>query len=155
MSGNSKRIISVIRMVLSMAALTGCVTHAADDSSVAQASAALTATRWELVNWSGHEIPHGDNGEPVILTFQGGEQASVSGRAWCNRFSAPYVLRDNERLTIGHAAATRMACVGQAMEFESAFLDKLQALERFRIRGDTLELLAVDGEVMRLQARSK
>ena len=41
------------------------------------------------------------------------------------------------------------------MEFESAFLDKLQALDRYQISGKTLELFAVDGDVMTLQARDK
>ncbi|WP_034298226.1 META domain-containing protein [Herbaspirillum sp. RV1423] len=128
--------------------LAACATPQATDS------AALAMSRWELTSWPGHDIPHGDNGEPVILNFQDdGAQASVSGRAWCNRFSAPYVLRDGSRLTIGHAAATRMACAGKAMDFEAAFLDKLQALERYKINGKTLQLFAVDGEVMTLQAR--
>lgn len=144
---------SVAVTAITLLALAGCSTLPA--SSAAAGDGDLTAARWELVRWPGHEIPHGDNGEPVILTFQGGEQARVSGRAWCNRFTAPYVLREGSRLTIGHAAATRMACLGKAMEFESRFLDQLQALERYRISGTTLELFAADGEVMTLQAREK
>ena len=141
-----KRYLTIIAATLALAACATPSTTGAD----------LTASQWELTGWPGHEIPHGDNGEPVILSFQdNGKQASVSGRAWCNRFSAPYVLREGSRLTIGHAAATRMACMPKAMEFESAFLDKLQALERYKIDGATLQLFAVDGEVMTLQARKK
>src|SRR5450830_1879980 len=131
--------------------LAACAVQPATDTT-----AGLTSAQWELTNWPGHEIPHGDNGEPVILNFQdNGKEASVSGRAWCNRFTAPYVLRDGSRLTIGHAASTRMACMGKAMEFEATFLDQLQALERYQIKGATLQLFAVDGTVMRLQARDK
>ncbi|MFL9878143.1 META domain-containing protein [Herbaspirillum rhizosphaerae] len=143
-----KQYLAVMMVVLGLAA---CAAQPAADTT-----AGLTSSLWELTNWSGHEIPHGDNGEPVILNFQdNGKEASVSGRAWCNRFTAPYVLREGRRLTIGHAAATRMACMSKAMEFESAFLDKLQALDRYKIEGDSLKLFAVDGEVMMLQARKK
>ncbi|WP_050479369.1 META domain-containing protein [Herbaspirillum rhizosphaerae] len=145
-----KRSLAIIAVTLASLTLAACAT------SSATTGAGLTASQWELTSWPGHEIPHGDNGEPVILSFQdNGKEASVSGRAWCNRFNAPYVLREGSRLTIGHAAATRMACMGKAMEFESAFLDKLQALDRYKIDGKTLQLFAVDGEVMTLQARDK
>jgi len=145
-----KRYPAIMAATLAAFALAACA------SSSSTTSADLTTSLWELTGWPGHEIPHGDNGEPVILNFQdNGKQASVSGRAWCNRFNAPYVLRDGSRLTIGHATATRMACMGKAMEFESAFLDKLQALERYKIDGQTLQLFAVDGEVMTLQRRPR
>ena len=147
-----KRTQAIMTVTLALAAFT----LAACASSSSTAGADLTASWWELTSWPGHEIPNGDNGEPVILNFQdNGKEASVSGRAWCNRFNAPYVLRDGSRLTIGHAAATRMACMGKAMEFESAFLDKLQALERYKIDDKSLQLFAVDGEVMMLQRRPK
>jgi len=147
-----KQYLAVMTTVMvAVMGLAACAVQPATDTT-----AGLTSAQWELTNWPGHEIPHGDNGEPVILNFQdNGKEASVSGRAWCNRFTAPYVLREGSRLTIGHAAATRMACMGKAMEFESAFLDKLQALDRYQIDGDSLKLFAVDGEVMTLQARKK
>lgn len=148
MQGFIQRTLALMATALTLAACT--------TPSTTSSGAGLTGSLWELTSWSGHEIPHGDNGEPVILNFQdNGSEASVSGRAWCNRFSAPYVLRDGSRLTIGHAASTRMACMGKAMEFEAVFLDQLQALERYQIQGATLQLFAVDGTVMRLQARDK
>jgi len=140
--------------VLGGCAMTGGNGPSGNMPAGTDGKAALSAVDWELVSWSGHEVPYGELGEPVILHFQDGPQASVSGRAWCNRFSAPYVLRDAARLTIGHAAATRMACAERAMQFEAAFLDQLQALEHFSIHGNTLELRAADGELMILQARA-
>lgn len=141
-----------IAMLAALLGLAGCASQPSGADG-----AALTSVRWELTSWPGHEIPRGGEGSaPVILSFQDdGAQASVSGRAWCNPFNAPYVLRDGGRLTIGHAAATRMACPGKAMEFEAVFLDWLQALERYKITGRTLELFAADGDVMTLQAREK
>jgi len=144
-----------LAMLVALLGLAGCA--AQPGSSGDSDGAALTSVRWELTSWPGHEIPRGGEGSPpVILSFDDqGNQASVSGRAWCNPFNAPYVLRDGGRLTIGHAAATRMACPGKAMEFEATFLDWLQALERYKITGRTLELFAADGDVMTLQAREK
>lgn len=146
-------------LAMAAAVAMSLILAACASSSTTSGGDELTTSQWELTSWTGHEIPNGkgtDGGEPVVLNFKDdGKEASVSGRAWCNRFNAPYVLRDDGRLTIGHAAATRMACVGKAMEFESAFLDKLQALDRYSIKGKTLKLFAVDGEVMSLQARDK
>jgi len=143
-----------LAIMMASVILTACA--ATPTTTMTAGEGSLTTSAWQLTGWSGHEIPLGkdrNGGEPVVLRFQDdGKQASVSGRAWCNQFNAPYVLRDDSRLTIGHAAATRMACPGKAMEFESAFLDKLQALDRYKITGKTLELHAVDGEVMTLQA---
>ena len=46
-----------------------------------EARSRLEANRWELVYWEGTPVPHGDNGEPVILSFKDGR---VSGHAGCN-----------------------------------------------------------------------
>ena len=47
----------------------------------ATARVRLESHRWELVYWEGRTVPHGDNGEPVILSFKDGR---VSGHAGCN-----------------------------------------------------------------------
>ena len=41
-----------------------------------EARSRLEANRWELVYWQGTPVPHGDNGEPVILTFAEGRVCS-------------------------------------------------------------------------------
>lgn len=41
--------------------------------------------RWELAHWGDRQVPHGDNGEPVILAFKDGR---ASGHADCNRYTA-------------------------------------------------------------------
>ncbi|AIY43995.1 putative lipoprotein [Collimonas arenae] len=116
----------------------------------------LSASRWELTNWTGHTVPHGDNGEPVILNFdtQNG-QGRVSGRAGCNRFSAPYSVRAPGQLSIVQAAATRMACPAPAMQFEADFLDKLQAVNNYKIAGPVLEMHTLDGQTLSFYAREK
>lgn len=123
---------------------------------VADNDAALSASRWELTRWTGHAVPHGDNGEPVILNFSlENGQGRVSGRAGCNQFSAPYSIRRPGQLTIVQAVTTRMACPGPAMQFEADFLDKLQAVNLYKIDGRQMEMKTLDGQTLSFHAREK
>ena len=116
----------------------------------------LMSSRWELTNWPNHVIPNGDNGDPVILNFSNDKgEGRVSGRAWCNQFTAPFSLRGPGRMTIVEAVTTRMACPEPAMRFEADFLEKLQAVNNYTITGKTLELDTLDGKVMKFRAREK
>jgi heat shock protein HslJ len=118
--------------------------------------AALSAARWELTGWTGHTVPHGDNGEPVILSFTlKNGLGRVSGRAGCNQFSAPYSVRGPGQLTIVEAATTRMACPEPAMQFEADFLDQLQAVDHYKIDGQLMEMKTLDGQTLRFHAREK
>src|SRR5450830_379199 len=85
------RIFKSVFAVIMLATLSACASTGGGGSSSSDkdnTQAALTASRWELVRWPGHVIPHGDNGEPVILNFQNeGGESRVSGRSWCNLFS--------------------------------------------------------------------
>jgi len=122
----------------------------------ASSDPALSASRWELTSWSGHTIPHGDNGEPVILNFNvENGQGRVSGRAGCNQFTAPFSIRGPGQLTIVEAASTRMACPEPAMQFEADFLDKLQAVNHYAITGPVLEMKTLDGQMLKFYAREK
>lgn len=78
----------------------------------------LQAHRWELVYWEGTAVPHGDNGEPVILSFAEGR---ISGHTGCNRSSAGYELDAAAmQLRILAPMSTRMACEEGRMAFEAA-----------------------------------
>ena len=116
----------------------------------------LLSSRWELTDWPNHVIPTGDNGDPVILTFSNEKgEGRINGRAWCNQFTAPFSIRSPGRLTIVEAVTTRMACPEPAMRFEADFLEKLQAVNDYKITGKTLEFDTVDGKVMTFHARDK
>ena len=56
----------------------------------------------------------------------------LTGRSGCNRFNAAFEL-SGEGLSIGLAAATRMACAPDVMELEQRFLADLQRISRFDI----------------------
>ena len=106
--------------------------------SAAEAGKRLTANRWELIYWEGTPVPHGDNGEPVILTFAEGR---VSGHAGCNRMMAGYELGPEAgSIAIKGPATTRMTCAEGRMKFEAAFTKAFGAANAVRFEGDHLYL---------------
>lgn len=106
--------------------------------SAAEAGKRLTANRWELVYWEGTPVPHGDNGEPVILTFAEGR---VSGHAGCNRMMAGYELGPEVgKIAIKGPATTRMACEEGRMKFEAAFTKAFGAANAVRFEGSHMFL---------------
>jgi heat shock protein HslJ len=132
-------------------ALAGCAAPPGDG----QGRFELTAAQWELVKWPAHAMPAG-GAHPVVLRFdQTGDTGRVSGHAGCNQFSAPYVLREADEITVATPVATRMACSPQVMEFEAQLLDKLESIASYRIAGNQLELTAADGHVLSFRARDK
>jgi heat shock protein HslJ len=107
---------------------------------VADAAGRLGSRRWELVYWQGQTVPHGDNGEPVILTFRDGR---ASGHAGCNRMNAGYELGPAPgQVRFAGAATTRMACEPGRMAFEAAFLAALGASTQIEFEGPRMRLRA-------------
>ena len=103
-----------------------------------EARSRLEANRWELVYWQGTPVPHGDNGEPVILTFAEGR---VSGHAGCNRMMAGYELGPEAgRIAVKAPVTTRMACEEGRMKFEAAFTKAFGAATVVRFEGNHLHL---------------
>jgi heat shock protein HslJ len=106
--------------------------------SAAEAGTRLAANRWELVYWEGTPVPHGDNGEPVILTFAEGR---VSGHAGCNRMMAGYELGPEAgRIAVKAPVTTRMACEEGRMKFEAAFTRAFGAANAVRFEGSHMYL---------------
>ncbi len=92
--------------------------------------------RWELAHWGSHSVPHGDDGEPVILAFKDGR---VSGHAGCNRYSAAIVFGPRAgEVKVSPGMTTRMACEPRRMEFETAFIHAFEASVRYRLDGESL-----------------
>ena len=103
-----------------------------------EARSRLEANRWELIYWEGTPVPHGDNGEPVILTFAEGR---VSGHAGCNRMMAGYELGPEAgRIAVKAPITTRMACEEGRMTFEAAFTKAFGAATAVRFEGNHLHL---------------
>ncbi|MGY6270543.1 META domain-containing protein [Achromobacter denitrificans] len=127
-------------------ALAGCAgsTGGARPQGAAAANAASSAdslaqTSWELVRWTGQggasrDIPHGDNGEPVSLTFLAqGKQYRVNGFSGCNRYMGSYKL-EGGKLHIDAPATTRMACVPpERARLETDYLRGLATIDTFTL----------------------
>ncbi|KWR90173.1 META and DUF4377 domain-containing protein [Cupriavidus sp. IDO] len=121
-----------------VSALSACTTAPAPDLPSAGATLNQTQpsgpSRWELVRWQQadgtlRDIPHGDNGQPVIFEFNGGidaAQGTVSGTSGCNRFTGGYGKTDTG-IRFDRIAGTRMACPLPRMELESALLKAMQS----------------------------
>lgn len=106
--------------------------------SAAESGSRLAANRWELVYWEGTPVPHGDNGEPVILSFAEGR---VSGHAGCNRMMGGYELGPEAgKIAIKGPATTRMACEEGRMAFEAAFTKAFGAATVVRFEGNHMYL---------------
>lgn len=136
----------LIAPALLAAALAGCAgsTGGARPQGAAAANAASSAdslaqTSWELVRWTQaggapRDIPHGDNGEPVRLTFLAqGKQYRVNGFSGCNRYMGTYKL-EGGKLYIDAPAATRMACPApERARLEADYLRGLASIDTFTL----------------------
>jgi len=132
--------------------LSACTSLTSGSSAPAvDAAERLQTHRWELVYWEGTPVPHGDNGEPVILSFAEGR---VSGHTGCNRSSAGYELDPAAmQLRILAPMSTRMACEEGRMAFEAALLKALQGVRTLRFDGPHLYLEAPGQVALKLHER--
>lgn len=121
---------------LFMAAVTVLLISCASSPSLDETRRLAEGNRWELVRWGDRTVPHGDNGEPVILEFKGGR---ASGHAGCNRYSTRVTFGPGERqVTVSPGMTTRMACEPRRMEFETAFIRAFEASTDYRVEGNRL-----------------
>jgi heat shock protein HslJ len=130
--------------------LGGCGVMAAGPG---MASAPLYGTTWALVPLNG-PVPEPAvplNVQAAQLRFEA-EPARVSGSTGCNRLTGGYTV-DGGRLSFSAPAATRRACLDEAMETEQAFLAGLDKVRGWRIEGALLLLTDAAGvPVLRLRA---
>jgi len=125
-------------LAFAAAIVAGCATGSAPDQPSANANLNETRaggpSRWELIRWQNadgtvRDIPHGDNGEPILFEFNDGidsSQGSVSGNSGCNRFTGGYG-KTGTGIRFDRIAGTRMACPGMRMEVEGALLRAMQS----------------------------
>lgn len=84
----------------------------------------LDKSNWELTHWENHDIPHGDNGEPIKLWFVDNKLSGFSG---CNRYFGGYKLA-GDQFTAVNMGSTKMACLSETRNaLEQKFLATLQA----------------------------
>lgn len=108
--------------------------------------------RFEGVKWS---ITGFNNGRQAVVSLAPGTTLTLSlgsgqvqGSSGCNTFRATYTSEGN-RLKIGPAISTRMACTGEeVMQQERKFLAALQSAKVWTITGGMLDVHRADGQRM-------
>ena len=105
----------------------------------------LRGTNWKLVHLgeAPAEVSAGQ-AEPQLVFAS--DALQVSGSGGCNRITGGFTL-EGDRMHLGPLAGTMMACVN-GIEQEQRFLESLNHVERYRISGQQLELLAASGAVL-------
>jgi heat shock protein HslJ len=106
-------------------------------------TAALRDTRWVLRELAGR--PAAPTQEERFL-FLSRHEGRAEGRGGCNRFSGPFSVAAVGELRLGPLTTTRAACPD--LTAESEFLQALNQTERYRIKGDTLELFALNDSLL-------
>jgi putative lipoprotein len=98
-------------------------------------SAEFAPTKLFDTTWLAEDI----NGRGVIdnaqSTFSVAPDGKVTGSGGCNRFFAQAEVKD-DKIKIGKAGATMMACAEALMDQERKFFAALEAAATFRIDGD-------------------
>jgi heat shock protein HslJ/uncharacterized lipoprotein YbaY len=97
----------------------------------------LEETHWKLIEVNGIPVTTDARVPEANLTLHQSNH-TVSGNGGCNRFSGSYSL-NGDRLTFSQVMSTMMACV--APNPETPFRRAISATRRWRIDGQTLELL--------------
>ncbi|MCC5969844.1 MAG: META domain-containing protein [Pararhodobacter sp.] len=103
----------------------------------------LVPSSWQVVTLDGRSLTAGDN---VTLEIAEGRVSGVSG---CNRYTGPIELGEDNAISFGLLATTRMACPGEAAEIEAAFLHQMGRIGSYRMERGALVLYARGAEVMR------
>jgi heat shock protein HslJ len=121
---------------------------------VAKGAASLAAQHWDLVEWSGKQLPRG---KPLRLDFDAAN-GRFSTETGCNRAAGAYTVKGSS-LRFGNRkggfASTLMACPEPAMAMERAYVDSLSAVTRYSIAGDTLVLRTAKGKTLTYRAAHK
>jgi len=102
----------------------------------------LDGRAWVLAQLTGHRLVPNST---VTLRF---DQGRVSGTDGCNRYSLPYST-DGTALTIQRVGiSTQMACPPDLTQQAEAYIENLTAASSYRLSGEDLEILGVDGKTL-------
>lgn len=113
-------------------------------------SAALENTYWKLAEVGGRpaQTQPGER-EAHLLLLDG----RASGGSGCNKLMGSYTHSAPDTLRFGPVASTRMACPPEIMAQETALVTAFERATRYRIAGETLDLLDGDTVLARFEAR--
>ena len=80
----------------------------------------------------------------TAITANFGADGKLTGSAGCNNYTAGYQT-DGNKIAIGPAATTLMACEQAVMDQETQYLAALATAATYRIDGNRMELRTADG----------
>jgi heat shock protein HslJ len=114
------------------------------------------AGEWKLVEARQNGRRVSFSGE-IRTTLKFGEENRIGGNAGCNRYSSTYTLGGRNRIKLGPAISTKMACLDQDfMKQERTFFGVLEKIGKFRIKENHLILSdAAQKNVLRFARASK
>ncbi|HET6462706.1 MAG TPA: META domain-containing protein, partial [Candidatus Krumholzibacteria bacterium] len=118
------------------------------DRSLSNAS--LTNTRWRLdrIDRETLRLAEGQR-EPYLLLRDGDQGAKYEASAGCNQMAGSYAL-SAESLSFAPGPMTLMACAAPIDALEKRYIDALSRARRFRVLGNTLELMDETGTSLAL-----
>jgi heat shock protein HslJ len=109
-------------------------------SSKAKHTKGLAGTAWILDSLQGQPAP---SDKSLDLSFSEGNAAGTDG---CNRLAGGFKENADRTIVIGPFASTMMACLDpNAGKFAKSYVDALQKVASYSVRGGSLHLLAADG----------
>lgn len=130
-----------VKLTIGRRRLSGC------GGAVIGGEANLADTRWAIAAVNGRTVTLAPRVNDIRFTAD-----RVSGRAGCNQLGGSYTFTGRV-LTPRDVIATRMACAGEPMRIEGAFLRLLAAPAQVKWTGDTLTLSGRTGSVTLRRAR--
>ena len=134
---------SLAALLVGTLALAGCAGRDAI-SAGATVNEPLENTYWKVMTVDERKAVAIDGAREAHLVLHA-EDARLAGSTGCNRMMGEYE-RDGDRLRFGRVATTMMACPGEVMGLEREFLDALGDVANWRVEGETLTLVDVEGE---------
>jgi len=113
--------------------------------------APLAGTHWTLSRLNG-EVVTAPSGKQAPYIELDDSSKRLAGSGGCNRLLGSYEV-DGSSLHFRQVASTMMACPGDAMTHEQAFVKALGSVDSYRIRGSILVLRDKDkAEIARFEA---
>jgi uncharacterized lipoprotein YbaY len=112
--------------------------------------AALENTYWKLIAMGARPAQTQPGEREAYMLLLDGRVSASSG---CNKLMGSYTHPAPSELHIGPLESTRMACLPGVMEQEAALLAIYARATRYRVSGETLDLMDADKVLARFEAR--
>lgn len=96
---------------------------------------------WVLESF-GDETPAGEGS----ITLQFLPEGRAAGSSGCNRYMGPFETDGSGGLSFGLLGSTMMACPQEIMDRERHYLAMLEKVSAFRLAGERLALMSVEGQ---------